>query len=241
MMRNYPPKIEMESQQEVAKSMNNWFEKYQTNDDRFDDLIYQVANYKKQSAHKGLSSAEYDAILHTLTTIRNDSLIAKNTVKAMLIADMHKYCNRDDIVNLELLNIYNTANHLRQLVIEQELKAIYEANHVTIKPPSYKALKEQVNSRLKWMLSEQLISEKDCILFRNTIVADIDFCEQSKDKSKEVIKTRLTKSLATLSSRALETEDREAVADWYFEFSQKVKVDIKDELNHWLYPYLEKR
>ena len=240
MMHHYPPTIEMEIQQQVNKAMNDWFEKYQTNDDRFDDLIFQVANYKKQSALKSITGMEYDAILQTLTTIRKDSMLAKDTVKAMLIEDMRKYCNRDNIVNLELLNIYNTVNQLRQLGIEQELKAIYDANFVPPTPPTYNALKSQVNSRLKWMLSEELITDKDYILFRNTIIADINFCEQAKEKSKLAIKTKLTKSLATLSSQALETEDREAVSEWYFELSKKMEVDIKDELNHWLYPFLEK-
>ena len=34
-----------------------------------------------------------------------------------------------------------------------------------------------------------------------------------------------------------DTEDREAKTNWYFILSQKTKVDIKSDLNKWLYDF----
>ncbi|UIR56783.1 DUF4844 domain-containing protein [Sphingobacterium sp. SRCM116780] len=240
MMRNYPPKIEMEIQIQVNKAMNDWFAKYQTGNDRLDDLIIQVKNYKKLAFNKDIKADEYTVILNTLTTIRQDGLLTDETMKQMLLIDMAKYANRSNNSNLEILNIYNTVNDIRNLGIEKELTTIYDSNFMQSALPTYSQLKKQVTKRFKWMLQEDLIETEEYVLFTQTILSAIDFCEKSNDDDKEVIKERLVKSIGTLSRSELETEDREAVVDWYYMLAEIKNVNINEELNHWLYPFLKK-
>ena len=105
--------------------------------------------------------------------------------------------------------------------------------------PSYTEMKQQVNKRFQWMLSEGIVTRNAYNLFTKTMLNDIAFCEKATDKDNTVVKNKLLKSLSILSRNELETEDREAVAEWYYMLSFKTKVDIKKDLNKWLYPFLE--
>lgn len=215
--------------------MNEWFEDYQNQNDKLTDLIVQIQKEKRLAVYKDIRSAEYDEMINTVNKIKNDSLISKEQLKEMLIAGMRKHANKSNNSNLAILNVYGAIDRIKKLGIEKELSAIYEKKWVKPKEPSYADMKQQVTGRFTVLLNEEHISQNEFTLLTNTIINNIEYCEKAATNSKEEIKGQLLKGLSILKPMALDTEDREAITDWYFILSQKKGLDIKKELNSWLY------
>lgn len=234
MMRD-PAKIDMTIQLNTNNMMNQWFENYQTDGDKLTDLITQVQKEKRLALDKDITAAEYDEMINTVNKIKNDSLISKEQLKEMLIAGMRKHANKSNNSNLAILNVYGAIDRIKKLGIEKELSAIYEKKWVKPKEPSYAEMKQQVTSRFTVLLKEEHISQNEFTLLTNTLINDIAYCESAAINDKGKIKEQLLKGLSILKPMALDTEDREAITDWYFMLSQKKGVDIKNELNKWLY------
>ena len=56
-----------------------------------------------------------------------------------------------------------------------------------------------------------------------------------KSNSEKRIKRALKAGLKSIDKSALDTEEKEFVADYFYQISRTVCVDIKNELNSWLY------
>ena len=55
------------------------------------------------------------------------------------------------------------------------------------------------------------------------------------DASNRQLKKTLKSGLSNLNKRDYDTEEKEFICDYFFELAQIVEVDIKDDLNSWLY------
>lgn len=237
-IRNFPNPIKQEDyviQQQLNKVMNDWFDKYQTEDEKLEDVILSIENAKKKNIYTSISSDEYDEIIGTLNTIKQNKKLSKEDIKNILLEKMQKFCNKDANANLNLLNIFSSVSRIKNIGIENELNTIYEANRKPIKEPDYSELKKQMKARFNFLLSEGMMSQADCNLYNNMISSDIDFCQNTADKN--LVKNRLLKSLTKLKDAELDTEDREAIVDTYFLLAKKKEIDIKKELNIWLYNF----
>lgn len=56
-----------------------------------------------------------------------------------------------------------------------------------------------------------------------------------KNESKQRIKKTLKKGLSSFDSREFDTEEKEFICDYFFEISKIIELDIKNDLNSWLY------
>ncbi|WP_181885265.1 DUF4844 domain-containing protein [Pontibacter diazotrophicus] len=56
-----------------------------------------------------------------------------------------------------------------------------------------------------------------------------------KSSSEKSIKRALKAGIQSIDKSALDTEEKEFVADYFYQISQTVGVDFKNELNSWLY------
>lgn len=235
-VRNLPNPIKQEDyviQQQLNKVMNDWFDKYQTEDEKLEDVISSVDNVKKKKIYPSISSDEYDDIIATLNTIKQNKKLSKEDIKNILLEKMQKFCNKDEYANLNLLNIFSGVSRIKNIGIENELDTIYKANQKPIKEPDYSELKMQMTARFNFLLSEGMISQPDYNLYNNIISSDIDFCQNTSDKN--LVKNQLLKNLGKLKDADLDTEDREAIVETYFLLAKKKEIDIKKELNIWLY------
>lgn len=71
--------------------------------------------------------------------------------------------------------------------------------------------------------------------------ASIDSCldtlilHTEAEKSKEVLKKTLIGGLKNINKSSLDTEEKEFVADYFFQISRIVEVDFQTQLSNWLY------
>lgn len=235
-MRQFPMKQEDYAiQSQLNNVMNNWFDNYQNDSEKIADHISQINKQKQAKIYTDISSIEYDDIISTITRIKDDTTISKEELKKILTEGMLKYCNKSNESNLAILNIYGGIDRIKKLGIDKQLSEIYQKKWTKPKEPSYSEVKEQVSSRFKMMLNEDIISKHIFDTYTKLIMKDIEFCEENTNR--EEIKTQLLSSLKKIKTEELETENREAIAEWYFILSQKTKVDIKSDLNKWLYDF----
>lgn len=80
--------------------------------------------------------------------------------------------------------------------------------------------------------SDDEVCEKLENLFNDCANTLIDALESGKDNQ---LKNILTKGLKDFKSFDYDTEEREFICDYFFELSDIIKVDFKDNLNAWLY------
>lgn len=99
--------------------------------------------------------------------------------------------------------------------------------------PTYVKLRADILGRFKVLLSEEMITSLEYRHCTGTITKDIRFCETNTDTAK--IKLQLLAGLRNMENAELDTEDREAIVDCYFVLSEKHGIDIKKQLNNWLY------
>lgn len=235
-MRQFPIKQEDYAiQSQLNNMMNNWFDNYQNDSEKIADHISQINKQKQAKIYTDISSIEYDDIISTITRIKDDTTISKDELKKILTEGMLKYCNKNNESNLAILNIYGGIDRIKKLGIDKQLSEIYQKRWTKPKEPSYSEVKQQVSSRFKMMLNEDIISKHIFETYTKLIMKDIEFCE--KNTNREEIKTQLLSSLKKIKTAELETEHREAIAEWYFILSQKTKVVIKSDLNKWLYDF----
>lgn len=100
---------------------------------------------------------------------------------------------------------------------------------------TYVEIKQQVANRFDMLLSEKRLTRQEYITYSQTIIEDITFCANNTDTA--LIKNRLLAGLEKLKTAELDTEDREAIANWYLVLAQTVKIDLKGDLNKWLYNF----
>ena len=235
-MRQFPIKQEDYAiQSQLNNVMNNWFDNYQNDSKKIADQISQINKQKQAKIYKDISSSEYDDIISIITRIKNDTTISKDELKKILTEEMLKYCNKSNESNLAILNIYSEINRIKKLGIDKQLSDIYQKKWTKPQEPSYPEIKLQVSNRFKMLLTEEMITQQNFENYTKTIIKDIEFCEKNTDKTQ--IKTQLLSSLKKLKTAELDTEDREEITNWYFILSQKSEIDIKGDLNKWLYDF----
>ncbi|KFE97631.1 DUF4844 domain-containing protein [Chryseobacterium luteum] len=235
-MRQFPMKQEDYAiQTQLNNVMNNWFDNYQNDSEKIADLISQINKQKQTKIYSDISSSEYDDIISTVNSIKNDTAISDDELKKILTEGMLKYCNKSNESNLAILNIYGGIDRIKKLGIDKQLSDIYQKKCTKPKELSYSEIKQQVSSRFKMLLTEDMITQQNFENYTKTIIQDVEFCEKNTDKTQ--IKAQLLSSLKKLKKAELDTEDREAITDWYFILSQKSEVDIKSDLNKWLYDF----
>lgn len=235
-IREFPIKQEnYVIQSQFNKVMNDWFDNNQNDSEKIADVIFQINKQKDLKIYTDISSSEYDEIISTLTRIKNDTTISNDELKKILTEGMLKYCNKSDKSNLAILNIYSSVDRIKKLGIDKQLSDIYQKQWTKPKEPGYPEIKQQVLGRFKALLTAEVIAVQEYESYTQIIIYDVDFCEKNTDKAQ--IKAQLLSGLKKLKPAELDTEDREAITDWYFILSQKTGVDIKSDLNKWLYDF----
>lgn len=235
-IREFPIKQEnYVIQSQLNKVINDWFDSYQNDSEKIADVIFQTNKEKELKSYPDISSSEYDDIISALTRIKNDSTISNDELKKILTEGMLKYCNKSNNSNLAILNIYSSIDRIKKLGIAKQLSDIYQKKWTKPKEPTYPEIKQQVLGRFKALLTADVISEQEYQSYTQIIIRDVEFCEKNKDKAQ--VKAQLLSGLKKLKTAELDTEDREAITDWYFILAQKTGVDIKNDLNKWLYDF----
>jgi len=222
-------------QLQFNKVVNDWFDSYQTETEKLTDVINQTIKTKQLKIYTDISDAEYDEIIAVISEIKSNTTFSNTEVKKILNEGMLKYGNKSDNSNLEILNIFEAVSRIKKLGISEELLAVYNKNKTQPALPSSPEMKKQILGRFNALLSIEMITQEEFTYYTQTIISDVDFCENSIDQSQ--IKTQLLRGLQKLKTAELDTEDREAIAHWYYVLSLKHKVEITTDLNKWLYGF----
>ncbi len=128
---------------------------------------------------------------------------------------------------------YQKMNGMAEASIAQAGEDEQRSSSKPLPLPTYIKLKADMIGRFKLLLSEEMISSLEYRHYTETITKDIRFCETNTDTAK--VKLQLLASLQQMENAELDTEDREAIVDCYFILSEKHGIDIKRQLNKWLY------
>jgi|GEM_PF-2318276 len=236
MMKDFP-KIEMAIQTNTANTRRNWFEKYQKTEDKFADLILQIQREKKLAFHKAVTNEDFDDIIALVTKIKNDSTLTNATIKKDLIDGMEKYADKEDTAKSQIFNFYYGIAYIKNIEIINEINIYQNKNRKKPEPPSYIKLKSQTAGRFKVLLDEGMITAEQHNFITQMMLQDIARFEANAAMDKDKAKERLLNILAKLKDEELDTEDREAISEIYFQLSQKAGVDINNNLNKWLYDF----
>ena len=235
-IHNIPRKQEIYGiQTKLENVMKIWFENYQTESEKLTDLIAQINKEKELDAFKDISASEYDDIIATVTKIRNDTTISDNELKKILIDGMLKYCNGSVNSNLSILNFYASIDTIKKLGINDKLSAIFNRSKIKPEEIDYSEIKKQVTGLFKILLEDKLITQPEFENYTQIIIKDVEYCEKNKDTAQ--IKEQLVSSLNKLKIEERDKKEKELITYWYFILSKKTNVDIKSELNKWLYDY----
>ena len=235
-IHNIPRKQEIYGiQTKLENVMKIWFENYQTESEKLTDLIAQINKEKELDAFKDISASEYDDIIATVTKIRNDTTISDNELKKILIDGMLKYCNGSVNSNLSTLNFYASVDTIKKLGINDKLSAIFNRSKIKPEEIDYSEIKKQVTGLFKILLEDKLITQPEFENYTQIIIKDVEYCEKNKDTAQ--IKEQLVSSLNKLKIEERDKKEKELITYWYFILSKKTNVDIKSELNKWLYDY----
>lgn len=222
-------------QLQFNKLLNDWFDKYQTEAEKINDVVNQTIKTKQLKIYMDIPDAEYEEIIATLNKIKNDTTISDDELKKILKAGMLQYGNKSDNSNLEILNIYESVSRIKKLEISEDLLAIYNRNTTQSELPAYPEIEKQILGRFNVLLSEEMITQEEFTYYTQTIIDDVNFCAIHSDQPQ--IKPRLLLGLQKLKMAELDTEDREAIAHWYYVLSLKHKIELTSELNKWLYGF----
>ena len=181
------------------------------------------------------SIADYlNTVINTVESNVDDSLfIRKSLTESMELYDAKEL---DNIVIESLSSIFRQLCRIGKINMDSEILSFSNNNLREPDPLSYEQLVEMVNKRLDWMLEERLIGKSDYNLMKTTMLDDIDTFLKGSQTKKQLTK-RAKQSLDKLKKIELDTEDREFVAETYYDIAQRCDVDIAEILNKWLYGF----
>ena len=235
-IHNIPRKEEIYAiQTKIEDVMENWFVNHQNESEKLTDLIAQINKEKEWNGFEDISASEYDDIIATITKIRNDTTISDKEIKKTLIDGMLKYCNGSVNSNLSILQFYASVDTIKKLGINDKLSAIFNRSKIKPEEIDYSEIKKQVTGLFKIMLADKLITQPEFENYTQIIIKDVEYCEKNKDTAQ--IKEQLVTSLNKLKIEEQDKKEKELITYWYFILSKKTDVDIKSELNKWLYDF----
>lgn len=223
-----------------VKEIWDWYDSCLTTEDRFSNLRDKVKTFVANEAdNKSISLKGMDSIARTI----NDDIdfIAQNLTDTILIrrkvsAGLSHFSGRDldNSIIMGIGNLYSGLAKIGRINIETEADKFFADNLKQPEPLSYEELRASVESRLDWMLEKRLVSKRDHEKLKTTMLDDIDtFLKGSQ--TKEQLTARAKQSLDKLKDIHLDTEDREFVAETYYDIAGRCDIDIADMLNNWMY------
>jgi len=223
-----------------VEKMSEWYEARKTPEDKIvlaqNRLKMMVTN---AADNKNITLKGMDSIAAAINS--DIELIKKNIqdssyVYEVLYKGVNRFGNKnlDNSIIMDIGNVYYALSKVCKKNFQSVLDKFFENNLKQPEPLTYETLKESVEGRLGWMLEEDLINKKDYETLKSTMLNDIDtFLKGSQ--SKEQLTERVQNSLAKLKSIELDTEDREFVAETYYDIAKRCDIDIAKDLNKWLY------
>ncbi|NDV77656.1 hypothetical protein D0T57_01540 [Dysgonomonas sp. 511] len=219
-----------------------WFEASQPMEDKFLSVRRSVKSMVDLAAdNKNVRLRQMDSIADYVNTVINgiesnvsDSLLIKKSLAASM--ELYNAKGLDNIVIESLCDIFRQLSRIGKIDMDSEILAFCNNNLHEPEPLTYEQLVAMVGKRLDWMLEERLIGKSDHNLMKATMLDDINtFLKGSQ--TKEQLTERAKQSLDRLKKIELETEDREFVAETYYDIAQRCDVDIAQMLNKWLYGF----
>lgn len=217
-----------------------WFQSHQTTEDKFNDIRnrvkrFQEAVFDKISAEKVKEVAR--KAYEDIDKIQNDTTLSKEQVKALIknSLDASLAPEMEMMYTHEVANIYYRLTKIKD-VDESDIDAFFmnPENNPEMKPKSDEELKPYVEERINWMLEEGLINQKEYTLLKKHMLADIDAFLHGDENEEQLLK-RVSNSLDKLENLRLDTEDREFVAETYYDMAKRRGINIADMVNLWLY------
>lgn len=128
----------------------------------------------------------------------------------------------------------NTSNEIKdEKTTEIESITSHKPHSIMTDTASYAELKNQITTRFKVLEMEEMITGEERKYLTGILISDVEFFENNSDTV--ALKNQVLISLKKMKTAELDTEDREAIAHWYFVLTQKKAINVEDDLNRWLY------
>lgn len=217
-----------------------WFELRQTTEDKFNDARNRVKRFQETSFDK-ISSEKVDSVAQRayqdIDKIEVDSTLTEEQIRALIKASLDASIASEMEMGYthQVGNIYFRLAKIKD-VDESDIDAYFLSpeNNPEMKPKSDEELKPYVEERLNWMLEEGLVSRTEYSLLKKHMMEDLDAFLKGSENEEQLLK-RASNSLDKLKKVELDTEDREFVAEIYYDMAKRRGVNIADMVNLWLY------
>jgi hypothetical protein len=138
------------------------------------------------------------------------------------------------LIATSCIDSQNTSNELKdEKNTEIESITSNKPHPIMTDTASYAELKNQITTRFKVLEKEEMITAEESKYLTGILISDIEFFENNSDTV--ALKNQVLISLKKMKTAELDTEDREAIAHWYFVLTQKKEINVEGDLNRWLY------
>lgn len=224
-----------------GEEMWKWYEAHQTTSDKLNSARDAVKRMVVTFASdKSITLKKMDSIAANIyadiNKIEKDTLLSNVQIKTIITSSLNKYNNSglSNHVIENLIHIHSVLARAKNIDIEEDIRIFYQKNIKQPQPLTYQELRVSVDRRLAMMLEHNLISENDYSKLRLMMLDDIDTLLKGS-QSEEQILNRLKDSLSKIKDVPLDTEDREFIAETYYDIAKRCNINIGNILNEWLY------
>lgn len=223
-----------------GKTIWPWFESRQTLEDRFRDTRKYIKNLEEYTFDK-IPKEKFKKVLERayadIDRIEQDSTLTQQEIKEMINASLEASKNPE----MEMMYTHTVANIYFRLanikdIDDSDITAYFVdlENSPENKPLSDQALELSVYQRVDFMLEGGLVEKGEYDLLKKYLIEDVKaFLHGDEDEA--ILLERVKSSLKKLKQIGFDTEDREFVAETYYDIAKRRGLEIGGLLNDWLY------
>jgi len=223
-----------------GEKVMSWFESRQTITDKFNEIRHQVR--KLRDFHfKMISAEKVDSVVQRaykdIDKIESDSTLTKEEVEDIIKTSLDESIapEMEIIYTHQVGNIYFRMARIKNVndkYIDEYLSN--QENNPEMQLQSDEEFKASIDDHIISLLEEGLINRKEHDLLKKHMLADV-YAFLYGDENEDQLLKRVNNSLHKLKKLKLDTEDREFVAEAYYEMAKRRGINIADMVNLWLY------
>lgn len=223
-----------------ASMVHAWYEARQTTADKFNDIRNYVRRMEDTPFEKIPSEKVKEVMQRAYSDIdkvEQDSTLADQAIKEVIKTSLEssKMPEMEMMYTHTVANIYFRLARVRN-IDDSDISEYFTSleNNPERKPLSDQALELYVAERIDFLLEEGLIERSEHNLLTKYLREDVRIFFHGNE-SNETLKERVKYSLSQLKNLHLDTEDREFVAETYYDIASRKGIEIGSLLDNWLY------
>ena len=230
----------------VAAAIWQWFNDSQDDADRFEALrkrTRRITELNNEEKHlpAGVMQRLEENLLRDIDRIEADTTLTDEEIHSIVTATMQEYeYLQENYVLTSAMQVYQLLGDLRDVDTSDELMAWIGITEDSMHPDYFEMTDEELRStvtaRIEFMHEEGLIGRGDYTTLKNTMPSDIGYF-LSENHTPSDLEKQAEKSLKKLARLHLDTEDREFIAEVYYDLGRRKGLEevFGNKLMEWLY------